>query len=314
MSEKDTLTKEYMANPVYFADAFNYFMFNGKQIIKPEKLSAEDPTELAIIFNENAKETEQKVRDVLKNCVVKHDDKAYYLILGIENQSEVHYAMSVKNMIYDALNYGKQVSNISRMHRKNKEYGSNAEFLSGLKKNDRLKPVITLTIYFGADEWDAARSLKEMFGDVDERILNYVSDYKLNLIIPKEISDYDKFQTDFKALLKSIAISDDVNEYKKISEDVIFKSVKTETVNVINKLLGEGFKIEENAEVIDMCEAARKLREMDKEEGRIQGVEQGVNKIIGTMLKKGKTAEEVSQLTDVDLEIVKELKKVMDSK
>lgn len=96
MSEKDTLTKEYMANPEYFADAFNYFMFDGEQIIKPEKLSVEDPTELAIIFNEYAKETEQKVRDVLKNCVVKHDDRAYYLILGIENQSEVHYAMSAK--------------------------------------------------------------------------------------------------------------------------------------------------------------------------------------------------------------------------
>lgn len=34
---------------------------------------------------------------------------------------------------------------------------------------------------------------------------------------------------------------------------------------MINKLLGECFKIEENAEVIDMCEAARK---MDKEEGQ----------------------------------------------
>lgn len=36
--------------------------------------------------------------------------KCSYLILGIENQSDVHYAMPVKNLIYDALNYGQQIS------------------------------------------------------------------------------------------------------------------------------------------------------------------------------------------------------------
>ena len=37
------------------------------------------------------------------------------------------------------------------------------EFLSRWHPDDRLVPVITVTIYFGNDGWDAAKSLQEMF-------------------------------------------------------------------------------------------------------------------------------------------------------
>ena len=37
------------------------------------------------------------------------DDEAVYVVLGIENQDKIHYAMAVKNMLYDALQYAKQV-------------------------------------------------------------------------------------------------------------------------------------------------------------------------------------------------------------
>ena len=41
------------------------------------------------------------------------DDHAAYILLGIENQQKVHYAMPVTNMIYDALQYDKQVKSVS---------------------------------------------------------------------------------------------------------------------------------------------------------------------------------------------------------
>lgn len=37
------------------------------------------------------------------------DERAVYVILGVENQDKIHYAMAVKNMLYDALQYAKQV-------------------------------------------------------------------------------------------------------------------------------------------------------------------------------------------------------------
>ena len=55
-------------------------------------------------------EAVQKYRDVLKSAIIKQDDEAAYILLGIENQTDIHYAMPVRNMIYDALQYGKQVT------------------------------------------------------------------------------------------------------------------------------------------------------------------------------------------------------------
>lgn len=46
--------------------------------------------------------------------------EATYLLLGIENQTDIHYAMPVRNMIYDSLQYGKQVMEIAAEHRKRK--------------------------------------------------------------------------------------------------------------------------------------------------------------------------------------------------
>ena len=54
------------------------------------------------------------------------------------------------------------------------------EIKNGFTKNDKIMPVITLTVYFGAKEWDAPRCLKDMFSeDVNVEILNEIDDYKL---------------------------------------------------------------------------------------------------------------------------------------
>ena len=163
MGKKDTITKDYMSVPEHFADCFNYYLFQGEQIIKATNLKPKDPTEIAIIPEDTSNETVEKIRDILKQCILMQDEKATYLLLGIENQSDIHYALPVKNMNYDALNYGRQVSEITKEHRKKKDIQDSGEFLSGFTKEDKLKPIITLTIYFGADVWDGPRSLKEMF-------------------------------------------------------------------------------------------------------------------------------------------------------
>ena len=43
------------------------------------------------------------------------------------------------------------------------------EFLSGLKKGDRLIPVISLVIYYSPDSWDGPRTLHEMLNWEDSR-------------------------------------------------------------------------------------------------------------------------------------------------
>ena len=67
MGKEDTVTKEYIRNPEIFADAFNKFIYNGKQVIKPESLTELDTTEIVLPYGESgAAVPGQKYRDVLK--------------------------------------------------------------------------------------------------------------------------------------------------------------------------------------------------------------------------------------------------------
>ena len=88
----DIETKKYMSKNEIFADAFNFFIHNGKKIIKPNELKEMDTTEIVIPYGNEAKEPKQKSRDILKIWASKKDEKAIYVILGIENQANIHYA------------------------------------------------------------------------------------------------------------------------------------------------------------------------------------------------------------------------------
>ena len=181
MGMADTVTKEYIRSNEVFADAFNYLIYDGEQVVKPALLQELDTTEIAIPFalGENENQTEdvvQKYRDVLKSAVIMQDSRASYILLGVENQTEIHYAMPVRNIIYDALQYGKQVSEVAKRHKsKGDRKGHNkGEYLSGFYKEDRIRPVVTLVVHFGADEWDGPFSLYDMMDLEDEKLLEYV--------------------------------------------------------------------------------------------------------------------------------------------
>ena len=315
MGKKNAITKDYMSVPEQFADCFNYYLFNGEQIIKPANLKPLDPTELAIIPEDSTDETVEKIRDLLKQCIVMQDNKATYLLLGIENQSDIHYALPVKNMNYDALNYGKQVSDIAKEHRKKKDIKDSGEFLSGFTKEDKLKPIITLTIFFGAEAWDGPRSLKEMFEEIDESIMKFVEDYKVHLIVPNEIQDFDRFATDFGKVMKYIAVSENMEALKQLQSDEAFKSVDVDTVRLLNACTNSNISINEGEEKVDMCSGLRALIEEGREEGREEGVGLGENKKLTEQVQKkvqkGYSVEEIADMleepVDVIAKIIKEL-------
>ena len=206
MGKTDTITKKYMENPTIFADAFNQFLYHGDQKIDPARLTELDTTEIVVPFGAGgAGVPEQKYRDVLKLLYAMTDGKTAYCVMGIENQAEIHYALPVRNGVYDFLQLSHQVSEAARSHKQamketkteteqpNKphmeEKPTDGEFLSGFWKTDRLVPVVTLVIYFGSDSWDAPLSLKEMYSSADNVILAHAPDYRVNLIAPKEMPD-----------------------------------------------------------------------------------------------------------------------------
>ena len=110
MGAKDIVTKDYTKESVVFADAFNQYIYKGEQVIKAENLRPLDTNLTGIPYGaEGAGIPVQRYRDALKSVTAMEDDHRVYLLLAIEAQSEVHHAMPVRNMVYDALQYAAQV-------------------------------------------------------------------------------------------------------------------------------------------------------------------------------------------------------------
>jgi hypothetical protein len=261
-----------------------------------------------------------------------HDDRAAYLLLGIENQTAVHYAMPVRNLLYDAAQYAKQVETAAASHKKNRKLGteeqpSRDEFLSGFYKEDRLLPVITLVVYWSPDEWDGPRSIHEMLATQDEEILARVPDYKINLVSPWQMEDADfgKFRTSLAETFQYIKYSkEDEALEKAVNENPNFRSLDRRTAELINEVTGSRLEYEKKKEVVDVCkaiedmkkkavEAALKGAEEEKTVALKKAVEESKTKSIEQMLSKGRTPEAIADFCGYDLEEVRKVAENMSS-
>ncbi len=309
MSNKDTVSHDYMANAEHFADAYNYYAFDGEQVLRAEQLKAEDTVEELIVNKFDEIFTTKKSRDVLKTVSVKSDDNMTYAILGIENQSYVDYAMPVRNMVYDALNYASQVSSIKKKDKTSKKLQSGNEYLSGVSKGTKIKPIITLVINFSKDLWDGPTRLSDMLDNVDSRLGRYVNDYELHLIDPHAIDDFTGFHTELGEVLEFI---------KRQNEDGYLKTMKIEkgenweldldSVNMINTFTGARIPTDTaKGGKVNMCRATEAIREdgikVGMKEGRKEGRKEGVtetNIVYSWLFEQGRDADVKRATTDAE--------------
>ena len=304
MGKVDTATKAYMRKNNIFADAFNYLIYDGKPVVNPEQLRELDTTEIALPFgpqeNGQSNDLVQKYRDILKSAVVMQEDEAAYILLGIENQTDIHYAMPVRNMIYDALQYGKQVADTAANHRKSDKSfrkRTSEEYLSGFYKEDVLKPV-TLVIHFGADEWDAPLSLHEMMGTQNEKLMHYVQDYQIHLIDPAKLTEEDlkKFTSSLREVIEYIKYSKDKEKLSRILKDNSRMLIDREAALVIKTITNTAIEISEKEEKIDMCKAIDDMLSEREAKGEIRGIEIGEFRMLVKQVKKGRlTIEEAAE-------------------
>ena len=308
LSAKDSMAKEYFADNARFADLCNNILYGGREVILPENLKERDTTEVLTALGLDKKTIAmQKLRDIFKNASIKYTGKSYVVLIGVENQSDIHYAIPVKNMFYDVMAYGNQVKETAKKHRKEKDTATSDEFLSGFTKEDKLIPVITITVYLGTKEWDGPRKLSDMFGDVDEELLPFIPDYRINLLAPREITDFTGFRTSIRQLFEVLKNAYDKEKMQEVLQnDEKFSKVDRETVEAINLFAGTDIDIDGKEEVIDMCKAwedqKNEGRELGREEGREEGRELGERqKIISQIVKKLQKDKSVAEIAD-DLE------------
>ena len=215
-------------------------------------------------------------------CDAKHDDQAIYLILGLEIESKIHYAMAVRAMLYDALSYTEQVELIAAQRRKDKPKQTYHEFLSGLGKDDRLKPVITIVLNLSGKYWDGCQSIHDLLAVKDKQILQFVPDYKLNLLSPDLLDeqDFDKFRTSLGAAMQFLKHQHDDN-MDWIQNNQRMQAIDRNTADFIQTTTGTDLHLKDDDEVINMCRAWEEQKEL--------GIGQGIDSVILRMKEKENT-------------------------
>ena len=188
MGKTDMITKQLVSKKEIFADLFNTFVFHGEQVVQPEALIEQDSN--GIYVDEDNDIYMQGMRDSLKLLKVMSDGKQRFMLLGIENQTAIHYAMPIRIMGYDFTAYQNQIKNTWKTKRPKKLTGE--EYLSRFPKGETIYPVVTLVIYWGSDPWRGPRSLYDMFDEeILQRFGNIISDYKINILCPAELQKHN---------------------------------------------------------------------------------------------------------------------------
>ena len=293
-SKKKVVTKQYFSNPNRFAEICNQALFHGEKILCSERLSELDSEEQALM----GISTEEiavlwKNRDILK----KYEDGTIFAIIGIESQTEIHYCMPLRNLLYDTLNYEEQRVEIYRKHKKMRDL-QGAEYISGFSKSDRLRPVFTLVLYYGEKKWDGAKSLMELL-DIPTELIPYrdkLLDYKMNLLDIRRIENLEEYSDELQALFGFMKYEKDKEALLNYvnTKSQMFSHLSIETARAIS-VLADVDKIEQyvnkkqqgGKEEVNMCQALKDMEKDARKKGRLEGMKCGERKGV----RKGKELE-----------------------
>lgn len=265
----DVLLKDFWRDNDRFADLFNTILFQGKRVLEPADLQEMDTDVSGMIELKDYNETISRARDVIKRTAYGID----FVVYGVENQDKIHYAMPLRTMIYDGLGYLKEYKEISRSNRKHGNIKTQEEFLSGMRKEDRLHPIITIVIYYNEKEWDGPCSLLDMMTDVPCDMKEIFSNYKMNLLQVSKSGQYRFSNEDVETVFK---ISRDIyaENFDEIEREYKNRDINAELAAVIGKITDSNYIIQkatDGREVLNMCTALEKLRNQGFEQGRSEG-------------------------------------------
>ena len=286
VGHKDILLKDYFT-PDIFADAINAILYDGKSVVTPERMRTID-IETQRVEDENGNVTaDTRLRDSAK--VVEVDD-AIYCLFAIEHQSVEDYTMPLRIMEYDVREYLRQVK-------------------SNKGVQVRIKPIITIVMYWKADKWNQPVSVKDMFDKNTVRWLEYnglggyIQDYRMHLFEPGTVKeeDLEKFKTELKDVIAYVKYSKSTEALKDYNEKYKPDLTKS-TVTLINELTNSKYVFIEGKERLDMCEAFEGLIEEGRAKGKAEELKEKYKSWItlsNNLKKRGMSNPEIASLLGV---------------
>lgn len=300
----DVILKKFWRDNDRFADLFNATLFNGEMVVDPNDLMETNANVSSVLKVNGHVETLEKVLDVVKKTAYGVE----FIILGLENQENIHYAMPLRHMVGDALCYLKEYQEIAEKNKREvKEWKSVGEFLSRMKKTDRLHPVISICVYYGETEWDGPFCLKDMLV-IPEALKPVVSDYQMNLLELNKCENIPFHNKDVKTVFEISKMIYN-KEYGKIQELCENQEIDTElalTIGAITRfqrLINNALSSEQKGEQVNMCKALEEL----EQQGILRGEMRKTIQLVIKKVRKNYTSEETAEMLEEDLTVVQRI-------
>lgn len=210
--------------------------------------------------------------------------------------------MPLRHMVGDAFSYLKEYQEIAAKNRKDKNFASSDEFLSNMKKTDRLHPMISLCVYYGENPWDGPLCLMDML-EVPEKIKPLVSDYKMNLIELRTSGSLQFHNQDVNTVfdISRSIYERDYNKINTVYKNMLISSELGVVIGAITQsqeLIDHALEVEQKGGQVNMCSALEELKREGKQEGLQEGKKEGLQEgmIAGTIktCKKFKLDQEAA--------------------
>lgn len=251
-----------------------------------------------IIQFKNYEEALVRTRDLVKKMAYGVE----FAVLGVESQQKIHYAMPLRTLLYDGLGYLKEYQEITRSRRSGQGKMTEDEFLSKMCREDRLHPIVSIVVYYSEKSWDGPMCLKDMIVEMPEEIGEIFSDYRMNLV---QVRESDKYQFHNEDVRTVFEISRELfkGNFGRIEELYGTQNIKSELLAVIGKITDSRDLVRqsESKEVKNMCTALERLKE--------EGIQEGIQKSVLKLLKKGLSVQETSNLLELQEEDVSNILK-----
>ncbi|MDO4273997.1 MAG: Rpn family recombination-promoting nuclease/putative transposase [Eubacteriales bacterium] len=328
MGKNDIIMSRWLSHKGRFAGLFNGVLFKGAEVIRPGELEEiRGESDILIVDKEGKDKAFKRYRDV----VMRWKRGLKFVILACENQGKTHYAMPVRNMLYDSVSYTEQIDQLWKEGWQNGNKVTAEEYLSHFKKDDVIFPVITLVFYYGSKPWDGSLDIHGMFPEElslssREILEKYVPNYRINLVDVMRIKDVENFQKDLQLIFEMLKYKNKKNElvgYINGNKE-FFQNIGVDTYNAIRVLLNSEKQLKDipvggqGKGEIDMCKALDDLYEDAVERGMEKGIEKGeerVIRLIQLLLENGRSNEVGRVVSDRDYmkKLCKEFNLVMEN-
>lgn len=308
MGKTDEYQYDYLDDNDRFADQINGALFQGRQIVKPADLEPVDTQAVYLGKEAGLRKNFHTIVDKARMWKGR-----MFHIVAVENQTYVDYHMVLRNMLSESLGYHKQWKQKKSVHYRRKDLPAGTdEFFSGLSKDEKFIPVITLVVYCGTEHpWDGARCLHDLL-EIDDEMKVYVTNYRLNLYDCHEHDTFDEYHTGLRQIFEMVRYGRDKEQVKRIIAEnpEAYDNIDDDTrelLEVITKMkiprkeknMGEkegGFSMLKGFE-----DCRLEARMEGRMEGKIEGRKEHLVQLVCKKLQKNKPADVIAEELEEEL-------------